>query len=133
MESEKIIRGILDRVTPAILKSYRSVGNDKLNNPELDKIAITTLKREYLRLKTSGQIKEAEILLKFIQGKPRFAIWHEGIFFLALALKRIFTELIFETETDKMNHVDFLCMCEPNRKKDIFELYGINPAEHSIS
>jgi hypothetical protein len=39
MESEKIVRGILDRVTPAILKAYRSVGSDKLNNPELDKIA----------------------------------------------------------------------------------------------
>ena len=133
MESEKIIVRILDRVTPCILKSYRNVGSDKLNNPELDKIATTALKREYLRLKVSGQVKEAETLLKFIQEKPRFAIWHQGIFFLAVALKRMFTELIFETETDKMNHVDFLCMCEPDRKKDIFELYGINPAEHSIS
>jgi hypothetical protein len=132
MESDKIIQRLLDKATPAILKSYKRVRSEKLNNPELDKTAITALKREYLRLKLSGNVKEAEILLKYIQEKPRFAIWHNGMFFTAIALKKKFTELIFETDTDKRRYINFLCLCEPDRKNEFFELYGIRPAEHSI-
>lgn len=131
MESKKIIQRILDKETPAILKSYKQHGSDKHNNAQLDKIAITALKREYLRLKVSGQVKQAEILLKYIQEKPRFAIWHSGIFFTAIALRKMFNELIFESEADKINYIEFLCLCEPDRKNDFFQVYGINQDEHS--
>lgn len=71
-ERQKQVRSLLDRITPAILKRYKS--KELVNSPELNNIAMQELKREYLKLVKEPEVALSNVALEMIQENPRFMI-----------------------------------------------------------
>lgn len=124
---EKILRSIVDSVTPVIMKRYKLKIN--LNNPELDKITRLELKKEYLRLVSRKDIEKAEILLKFIQGNPRFIIGVESPWkVIAKMGTDSYDYSLYPDDSSKRIAVNWMLLGRetPENRKKACEFYGID-------
>jgi hypothetical protein len=103
MEKTDFIETVLDEISPQVFRKYKS--SDILNNPELDNIAHRELKKKALELFAAGDREKGNILLSFIQEKPRFALFTRkdagDVYWYSLIHKKEFDHLLFENETAK--------------------------------